>query len=45
MCRTCFWSALVTRQSRRVWCAHKVYHGWHVNTACKGEGYKRDPDT
>lgn len=41
MCRNCFWAALITRKEPKVWCSHKVWHGWHLEPACKGVGYQK----
>jgi hypothetical protein len=41
-CRTCFWSAELTRADARIWCSHAVHHGWHTEQACKGAGYRAD---
>lgn len=43
-CRTCWWSAPVTRGKRFVWCAHRVWHGWQCLPLCKGMGYVVDKD-
>jgi hypothetical protein len=42
LCRSCFWSAEITRSDARIWCSHAVHHGWHTEQACKGAGYRTD---
>ncbi len=41
-CRTCFWSAEITRKDVPVWCSHEVHHGWHRAPACEGKAYRID---
>jgi len=43
LCRSCFWSADTTRPTDKIWCAHKVWHGWHTDKPlCDGEGYEQE---
>lgn len=41
-CRACFWSAELTREAERVWCAHAQWYGWHQErAACGGASFVR----
>lgn len=39
-CRSCFWSAELTREAERVWCAHAGWAGWYGERAgCGGVSF------
>lgn len=41
VCRSCFWSAEVTRPQNKIWCAHRVVHGWVTDKPrCDGLAFK-----
>lgn len=41
VCRSCFWSAEVTRQQNKIWCAHRVVYGWVTDKPrCEGLAFK-----
>ena len=53
ICRTCFWSAHITRTVRwyrpknhglssKIWCSHATHFGWHTVPSCEGKAYKVD---
>lgn len=42
-CRTCFWSAELTRREASIWCSHAVHHGWlTTGPSCGGATYRVD---
>lgn len=44
-CRRCFWAAEITRADARVWCAHKVHHGWmKLAPKCRGEAFRPESE-
>jgi hypothetical protein len=42
-CRSCFWSAELTRATERIWCSHRIHHGWAVGAPrCAGKAWRTD---
>ena len=44
-CRRCWWAAELTRKAAKVWCSHRVHHGWmQLAPACRGLAFRPDDD-